>query len=333
MDAWYYATGGRQNGPIPLSELIRLYATGTVGPKDLVWREGMSNWQPAEEVPDLRPPPAVRPPAPPAAMEGTAGPLNPYQVSASNWHDPSSSAADLTGEIVPGSQALLVGAIISRAWELTKRHFALILGVGITYLLLRLAGNVICELAAAPFVIRRLPNGGVVLSEFGQMVAVVMGVLNQILNVFLTLGLTRIGLNLVSGKPAEFGMLFGESSKLVNGVIAYFLFTLMVVLGLFLLVVPGIYLALRFGQFQIAIVDKNLGAIEAFRYSSRITEGNKWNILGLFAVFFLIVLAGALALGVGLIVAIPIITLGQYLAYRWLQYGQAAVRDQAARLP
>lgn len=330
MDAWYYATGGRQNGPIPLSELIRLYATGTVGPRDLVWREGMSNWQPADEVPDLQPP---APTNPPAAMGSGPPPLNPYQAPDSGWRDSSSSGVDLTGEITPGSQALLVGEIVSRSWEITKRHFWLILGIGIVYLLLSFAVTTAFELTTAPFVIGHKANGDAILSDTGQVVAFVGGVINQIIDVFLTLGLTRVGLNLVSGKPAELGMLFGESSKLVNGVIAYFLFSFMVVIGLLLLVVPGIYLALRFGQFQTAIVDKNLGAIDALKYSSRITEGNKWNLFGLYIIFFLIVLGGALALGVGLIVALPITCLGQFVAYRWLQYGQDAVRDQAPRLP
>ncbi len=326
MDAWYYVKDGRQNGPLPLGELIALYATGTLGPQDLVWRQGMDGWKAAEEVPELKRAAAAPPPLPPAGGQAS---LNPYQSPASDWSKPPDSQGEPSEEIVPGSQVLPVGAILSRSWELTKRHFPLILGAGLVYFLLSYLARGIDELVTQPFVTGHTPEGDPILSAPGQVVAFVDAVVIMVIDIFLTLGLTRIGLNLVSGKPAEFRMLFGEGGKLVNAVAAYILYGLMVLVGLILLVVPGIYLALRFGQFYIAIVDKNLGPIEALQYSSRITAGNKWNLLGLGIVCFFIVLGGVLALLVGLIVALPVVTMASYVAYRWLQYGQAAIQDPA----
>jgi len=46
-------------------------------------------------------------------------------------------------------------------------------------------------------------------STVPMLIIVSSQILNQLVGIFLGLGLTRIGLNLVSGKPVEMSMLFG----------------------------------------------------------------------------------------------------------------------------
>src|SRR3954468_19785990 len=53
MAQWYYSKGGEQKGPVEQQELQRLLSTGEVQPGDLVWRDGLANWQPAQHVPEL----------------------------------------------------------------------------------------------------------------------------------------------------------------------------------------------------------------------------------------------------------------------------------------
>ena len=53
MAEWYYAQGGNQQGPISTDALRQKIASGEVGAQDMVWREGMGNWQPASAVPEL----------------------------------------------------------------------------------------------------------------------------------------------------------------------------------------------------------------------------------------------------------------------------------------
>lgn len=43
---WYYELDGRENGPVPVSQLTRLIATGVVGADNRVWTDGMADWQP-----------------------------------------------------------------------------------------------------------------------------------------------------------------------------------------------------------------------------------------------------------------------------------------------
>jgi hypothetical protein len=43
---WFYAEGNQQNGPVSDSQLDELLRSGKISPATLVWREGMSQWQP-----------------------------------------------------------------------------------------------------------------------------------------------------------------------------------------------------------------------------------------------------------------------------------------------
>ncbi len=53
----------------------------------------------------------------------------------------------------------------------------------------------------------------------------------------------------------------------------------MVAVGLMLLIVPGIYLGLKYQFYGYAIADKGIGPIDALKESDRMTEGAKQNLL------------------------------------------------------
>jgi len=50
---WFYAQNNQQKGPVTAEALISMLQQGHVQPGDLVWREGMANWQAAGTVPEL----------------------------------------------------------------------------------------------------------------------------------------------------------------------------------------------------------------------------------------------------------------------------------------
>lgn len=55
MADWYYAKGGKQNGPITSAQLRQLAQAGELLPDDLVFREGGTNWVAASTVNGLFP--------------------------------------------------------------------------------------------------------------------------------------------------------------------------------------------------------------------------------------------------------------------------------------
>jgi len=62
---WYLARDGQQHGPVSDLEFKKIVELGFLRPNDLVWREGMVEWAPAETVLQMKrpaPPPAVSAP-------------------------------------------------------------------------------------------------------------------------------------------------------------------------------------------------------------------------------------------------------------------------------
>ena len=62
---WYYTTdGAERRGPVSLDQLRELLQRGTVQPADRVWTEGMPDWTPAADCPDLQSEPGAAAPLP-----------------------------------------------------------------------------------------------------------------------------------------------------------------------------------------------------------------------------------------------------------------------------
>lgn len=58
---WYYNVAGELYGPVSIFDLRTMAAGGNLRADDYVWKEGMPNWLPIAQVPELKPPPAGSP--------------------------------------------------------------------------------------------------------------------------------------------------------------------------------------------------------------------------------------------------------------------------------
>ncbi len=93
-----------------------------------------------------------------------------------------------------------------------------------------------------------------------------------------------------------------------NAVLANILVGAIVIIGLFLLIIPGIIFACKLAFTSYLVVDQRMAVIEAVKESWRMTNGHAWTVflIGLLAVP--ISIAGLLCLVVGIIPAIMWIT-------------------------
>lgn len=74
---WYYHRSGAQMGPVSWQELVVAARSGGLGASDLVWAEGMAQWQAAATIPGLLPPkvlPVQAPSPPPAPVRPVPAP-------------------------------------------------------------------------------------------------------------------------------------------------------------------------------------------------------------------------------------------------------------------
>lgn len=101
-----------------------------------------------------------------------------------------------------------------------------------------------------------------------------------------------------------------------NIVIARLLVFVAVFFGFVLLVIPGLYLSVALSFATLLVADKGLPPMEALTISRQAVH-HKWGKLFTFClVLFLIGLAGLLALGIGLIWALPTIMIANGIVYR-----------------
>ena len=333
MSEWFYARDGRQEGPVTFEKLAEIARSGGLNPgKDLVWTSTMKDWTPAGKVEGLF---AIAPPS-----GAPADPSNPYAAPQSAWSPPEPAVGALE-EIVPGSEPIVVTACVKRAFDLCVRHLGMVLLMVIAYLIISTVFNLAMvlmdkALGLPPLVpmqrYQAIPSSG-----SGAQAYVWIGsqngaswlnmLLSNVFSVFLMLGFIRMALNLVSGREVSFGMLFSGGGKLLPACVASLLFYLVFFIGLLLLIVPGIYFMMRYGLFLYAMVDRNLGILESFSYSSRLTTNNRLNLFLLSLLGLLILIAGLLAFCVGLLFAMPVFFLSWIVAYRWMQYGHRAAMD------
>ena len=129
-------------------------------------------------------------------------------------------------------------------------------------------------------------------------------------------GLFMIGLKHSVGATIAVGELFKHFDKIIPLFIAYIISTVLTGLGFILLIIPGIYLAIAFSMAIPLVVEKNMAPWEALMTSRKAVTHKWFPMFGFSLLSALIMLAGVLALVVGLIWAVPLIILAAATIYR-----------------
>jgi uncharacterized membrane protein len=107
------------------------------------------------------------------------------------------------------------------------------------------------------------------------------------------------------------------------------LFGVIVFAGFVLIIVPGVIWGIMFGYSMYLVIDKQMWPMEALKESKRITYGYKWELLVLAGYSILVVIVGTVCLGVGLLVAYPIVLVANTHAFRTLQQKAGATPSVA----
>ncbi|RUV75343.1 MAG: hypothetical protein EOR30_21475 [Mesorhizobium sp.] len=124
------------------------------------------------------------------------------------------------------------------------------------------------------------------------------GLVSYILSLLLQASLVRATIEDLNGKQPSFGDCVAKAVSFLLPTFAIALLVgLGVVLGLMLLIVPGIMLALRWSVAVPALVQERLGVFGSMARSRDLTKGSRWALFGLFVILIIIVIAIQLALG------------------------------------
>jgi uncharacterized membrane protein len=324
--SWHYAVDGGQRGPVDDGELDRLLAVGEVTPDTLVWRAGMTGWQPLREARAALPPgdalvharsaQFMAPAAPPAAApEPTI--------------DPEAAFARIVAE---GRRVRIMDSL-RRGWDLVFARPGESIGVSLLVVvtivgsgMLPCVGSIAQIVATGPLVggwylyffkrLRGLPT------EWGDAWA---GFSSPMLVQLVLQYVVAFVANMVVMLPmiaAFFVVIFGSiAATAADERMAPLA---LVGLGVVGLVAIGamIYLSIAFMFALPLIIDKQLAFWPAMKLSWRVAHQQFLPLLGLLLLCGLVYLAGFLALCVGLVVALPVCVAAIAFAYEDL-FGDA----------
>lgn len=207
-------------------------------------------------------------------------------------------------------QRLDAGDVISASWDIYKREMGLCIGGTVVVVILGLVAGLVLE--GVERVMLAGAQGNLSLVLVVLLASMTAGLFVQS---YLQLGLHILFLKVARGQRAEIGDVFTGGPYLLRMVGNSILFLIMLVLGLFACIVPGIIVALMFWPFVYVLVDRNPPGAGALSEAREITEGNWGAVVLLYLAMLGFIVLGLLACGVGVIFALPLTILMFAVAY------------------
>lgn len=198
--------------------------------------------------------------------------------------------------------------IISQAWQLWKNHIVfswMILGV--------------------VFVVTIVFG---IVDPHGK--SVLISILSMVVTLFFELGAFALFLKLVrTGQEGKIEEIIGQKDIFLQALIGNLVYYVLMIIGFILLIIPGIYVAVRLMFLPYVFVDQKLGWKEALNEASRLSEGHRWQLLCFIFLIALMNIVGAMLLLVGLLVSIPVSAIAMAMAYESLKKDKDGVKEAA----
>lgn len=114
MAEWFYGKEGQQYGPIDETTLRARIVSGEIGPRDLIWTEGMPSWQPLQELSQFAPP--LEEPVASFAGSSQDGGIPPLPPSSPSPYAPPAAglegASYRPGPALPATNGLAIASLV-----------------------------------------------------------------------------------------------------------------------------------------------------------------------------------------------------------------------------
>ena len=195
----------------------------------------------------------------------------------------------------------MISEVFSTSWKYTKSQIWVLAGLFIGYFIL----SSIISLFGMP--------------AQGSMVGkIVVNLISAIIGCVFMLGYLKNMFQTLDGEEPQFSAYGQQSRKIITYFVAALIFAIVVAIGTVLLIVPGIYLALRLQFYAAYIVEEDCSIMESLQKSWNLTEGQVMPLFLLALAMIGIALIGCILFFVGIFVAAPLIYMMQCYTFRKL---------------
>lgn len=147
------------------------------------------------------------------------------------------------------------------------------------------------------------------LSDGLMAIAILINILTWLFEVLISIGFVNLALRVSRGETSSIkDIYFAFNSKfpILNYVLLSIMVSVLVILGYFLLIIPGIILTAGLLFANYLFIDQKKGIQASLEKSWEITKGYKLKILGLLILILLLNILGLLSIVVGLLITLPL---------------------------
>lgn len=148
--------------------------------------------------------------------------------------------------------------------------------------------------------------------------AMLFNIVGSIVSLVMTAGLIRLAFDVIDGHEVSVGNMFSRFD-ILQVVIAAIVVGVLTSIGLLLCILPGIAVLFFTYLTNYFIVGKGQDAITAIKSSLSLVTNNFGSVLVFALLAFCVMIAGLLACGIGIIVALPVVTVATAYTFRVLQ--------------
>jgi len=198
--------------------------------------------------------------------------------------------------------------VLGYGWSVMKANLGFFIGLGFLFLII----SFLPAIAEQVVRIINLPQA------LESALSILLQILGWVISIVLGIGLIKIALTFCDERKPNIRMLFDAFDCFWRYVGAMILYTLIMLAGFLLFIVPGIIWAVKFSLCYYFVIDKGFGPVQALKASSRATMGVKWQLFGFGIFCVLINFLGLICLIVGIFATYPTIIVATALVYRQL---------------
>ncbi len=143
---------------------------------------------------------------------------------------------------------------------------------------------------------------------------IIVNLISIVFSCFFSLGYIKNIFQALDDDEPQFSAYGQQAHKIGTYFVSNLLVSIITIIGLCLLIIPGIYLALRLQFYSAFIVEENAGIIESMKRSWEITRGQVMPLFLVALVMIGFILLGCAIFGIGVFVAIPLV----YIMYAYV---------------
>ncbi|WP_235717611.1 hypothetical protein, partial [Mycolicibacterium goodii] len=229
-----------------------------------------------------------------------------------------------------------IGDAFSWAWNKFSKHAVEMIVPALVFGLIYLIVQGIVNAVTGSFSAAGSSDGFELSMGSGDIIAsVIGGIITLVVTAVIQSAYISGVLEIANGQPVTIGSFFKPRNvgdviiaTVIVGVLNFLVAAVLLLPGLFVpgylfvgipvLLIASVIIAVLFLFTTVAVLDRNLSGVDAVKTSFEISKANFGTVFLTAVVIFLLMLAGAIACGIGLLVAYPVVALIEVYAFRRL---------------